>query len=144
MTYCFCDNVMKRRRGGKCDNWVSNHIFTKSKARQLLIKKLTGVNESTEGVLLHDQWQRQILFIWSMEPYITKMLKNEWIELNKSNPDLVNNTILFVVTVNTKKFWWIFFQSKLQEPRYKFINNNSKKKKNSKKRSLTEITLDTG
>lgn len=142
MTYCFCDSKRKRERGGKCSKVGSYHIFSREKARQLLIKKLTGVNESTEGVLLHDQWKRQILFIWSMEPYITDLLKREWIELNRTDAELVSNTILFVVTVNTKKFWWIFFQSKLKEPKYKFIINNSKK--NKKKRKLKEMRLDTG
>lgn len=108
---------------------TNDEIFTKYKANKLLIKKLIGINESTEGVLERDQWKRQILFIWSLNENITKILKKEWILLNYTNPELVSNTIVIICTIKTIKdtniknyypFDWIFWQSKL-----KLENNES-------------------
>jgi len=91
-----------------------NGVFTRRDGRNLLRKKLFGINESTKGVLERDEWQRQILHIWATDAYIEAILQKLFLEMVFNEPELVQNTVI-IVTVACEDSWWIFYQNKLVE-----------------------------
>jgi len=86
-------------------------IFNKKDAMKLLKKKFIGINESSIGVFKCDEWQRQILHIWTTDNYIEEILHETFLKLLLTEPDLVSNTVI-VVTVASDDCEWLFYQSK--------------------------------
>jgi len=85
-------------------------IFTKKDAVKLLRKKFVGINESTRAVFGCDEWQRQILHIWTTDAYIEEILHRTFLQMLVSEPELVSNTVV-CVTVASADCWWIFYQN---------------------------------
>jgi len=112
-------------------------LFNKNDAIKLLTKKLRGINESSNGVLECDEWQRQILHIWTTDEYIEKILHRTFLDLLFRKHELVKNTLV-IVTVASEDMWWIFYQDKY----FKKRNNKNKVKKKVIKKNmlLTAIT----
>jgi len=63
---------------------------------RLLVKKLLGINCSTEGVI-NEQWQRQILHIFCPNDAIAKMINNVLADLAES---VVSNTIVLITVTD--------------------------------------------
>lgn len=104
-------------RMGRCKLGVSvtramkfRGIFTKKDAVKLLRKKFVGINESTRAVFGCDEWQRQILHIWTTDAYIEEILHRTFLQMLVSEPELVSNTVI-CVTVASADCWWIFYQN---------------------------------
>jgi len=110
-----------------------NGLFTKQAALRLLTKKLNGINESTQGVLECDEWQRQILHIWATDKYIEELLYATFLQLLFEQPQLVNDTVI-MVTVASQDMWWLFYQDKY----FKKEAKNKKTKKKVVKKKLAE------
>jgi len=104
-----------------------NGVFTRRDGRHLLRKKLSGIIESSQGVVERDEWQRQVLHIWATDPYIEDILQELFLEMVFNEPELVQNTVV-LVTVASEDMWWIFYQNKLVKQSKK---KNLKKKINS-------------
>ncbi|MFZ4577883.1 MAG: hypothetical protein ACOYOB_05735 [Myxococcota bacterium] len=56
--------------------------YSVDKAKELLAKKLTGIQESTGLVRPEDKWQKQILHVWTLQPTWVPMLQEAWDSLD--------------------------------------------------------------
>jgi hypothetical protein len=52
--------------------------YSVDKAKELLTKKLAGIQESTGLVRPEDKWQKQILHVWTLQPTWVPMLQEAW------------------------------------------------------------------
>ena len=77
-----------------------DQIFNEEDARYLLEKKLDSVNASSEGVLEHDVWTKQILHIFAMNQATANTLHVVYNKLKEENPMLVSNTVMFITITN--------------------------------------------
>jgi len=86
-------------------------IFREKDAMKLMRKKLIGIRESSLCVFGCDDWQRQILHVWTTDAYIERILNKTFYKLLLTEPELVGNTIV-IVTVASPDCEWLFYQSK--------------------------------
>jgi len=87
-------------------------IFTERDAMKLMRKKLVGIQESSLCVFGCDDWQRQILHIWTTDEYIEEILNATFFKLLMTEPQLVSNTIVIVTVASDDECEWLFYQSK--------------------------------
>jgi len=80
--------------------YLTNIKYTFQDALHLLKKKLNTVNESFKGVLLEDEWQRQILHVFCQTPYVANIIYLAFRHLQLIDPVLCSNTILFITITN--------------------------------------------
>ena len=69
-----------------------------------------GIEESTLAVFGCDEWQRQILHIWTTDEYIEEILHKTFLKMLLTEAELVSNTIV-IVTVASADCWWLFYQN---------------------------------
>lgn len=74
-----------------------DHFFTEEDAKKLLMKKLEGINHSSQNVIRSHGWKRQILFIWTRSKRIATMLKKCY-KMLKSQ--LRSNTIVIIAVTS--------------------------------------------
>lgn len=79
---------------------TEKQIFSAEDAERLLSKKMQCINESTEGVLLNDQWDKQILHIFAMNNATERTLRTAYRKLKIQRRDLVNDTVVLVTVTN--------------------------------------------
>eukprot|EP01084_Bolivina_argentea_P291717 501389_1 len=115
--------------------------FNEYDALKLLNKKIRGCNESTYYVQECDEWQRQILHIWTTDTNVEINTKEKDIlfdvykRLLISNATFLENTIVFV-TVASPEMWWLFRQHKYMNRK---LSNKKCKKKHKKKKKKSFV-----
>lgn len=55
--------------------------YTLSDAVDLLEKKLAGVNQSSENVSAEDEWEKQVLHVWTLQPDWALLVSDAWLIL---------------------------------------------------------------
>ena len=81
-----------------------NSVPSDASIKQLLKKKLSGVIDSTRGVL-NDKWERQVLHIWTTNQESAEAIKRVY--ENEISDELKSNTIV-IVTVALSGFECIY------------------------------------
>jgi len=77
--------------------------FGKEDARNLLEKKLYGVNVSSKCVLKEHAWTKQVMFIWAEQHYVADVIESVYQSISD---ELKSNTLIFVVVSQNAK--WLY------------------------------------
>jgi len=77
--------------------------FTDEDAKDLLSKKLYGVNVSSRCVITKQPWKKQILFVWAEQEYIGNLIQKTFDTLEEH---LKSNTVIFICV--SKNARWIY------------------------------------
>jgi len=80
--------------------------FTNEMARRLLVKKLSGVLDSSAHVITPHAWKRQVLHIWCQFAYVADVLRNVYEQLDVA----LRRDTLVICTV-CPGAQWMFFAS---------------------------------
>jgi hypothetical protein len=88
-----------------------NGDFSIEDAKQLLYKKLIGIQQSTKNIILKNKLSRQILHIWTPNKQISKLIVDEFKSMSQI---VLTNTILLITeTLNNGEF---IFKSNIISP----------------------------
>lgn len=79
--------------------------FTAEHARHLLTKKLHGINDSTDHVIVPHAWKRQVLHIWTQTAAIADTLFAVYATL----PAALRNDTLVMCSVTPAANEWLYF-----------------------------------
>jgi len=82
-----------------------NGVFNEQDAEKLLVKKLTGVNESSKAVIKRFRWKKQILHIWAEHQYVVDVITQVYHSLSS---ELKSNTVVMVSTCESSP--WVFYE----------------------------------
>lgn len=85
------------------------HLFTEQSAQQLLMKKLHGINKSTENVLDEHRWERQILHCFCQNWEIAAVMAQT---LSTMDPALIADTIVILTVCRDSTAPWIFYNER--------------------------------
>jgi len=77
--------------------------FEEQDARNLLEKKLYGVNVSSKCVVKEHAWSKQIMFVWAEQEYVADVIDSVYQSISD---ELKANTLIFVVVSKNAK--WLY------------------------------------
>jgi len=77
--------------------------FGEEDARNLLEKKLYGVNVSSKCVVKEHAWTKQVMFVWAEQKYVADVIESVYQSISD---ELKSNTLIFVIVSQNAK--WLY------------------------------------